>query len=68
MAISKENDRIGLTVSIELKKELQQMADKDGRKLANFCVKILTDHVEQQRRAGEIPEKIEQESSDSDNS
>lgn len=58
MAISKENDRIGLTVSIELKKELQQMADKDGRKLANFCVKILSDYVEQMRKEGKIPDNL----------
>ena len=64
MAIAKHNDRIGLTVTKEFKIKLQKLADDDGRNLSNYIVKILTDHVEQQRRAGKIPEKIEQDDSD----
>lgn len=59
MAIDKTiNDRIGLTTTIKLKKELQYMADTDGRKLANYCVKVLSDHVEQMRKEGKIPDDL----------
>ena len=65
MAIAKHNDRIGLTVTKEFKIKLQELADDDGRNLSNYIVKVLSDHVEQQRRAGKIPEKIEIESIES---
>lgn len=64
MAIAKDNSRIGLVVNKTIKSELQYLADKDDRTLSNYIVRILTDHVEQQRRLGKLPEKIEQESSD----
>jgi predicted transcriptional regulator len=34
----------------ELKAELQQLADKDGRPLANYIVHALRRHVEQQKK------------------
>ena len=55
MAIAKNNDRIGLTVSKEFKAELQKLADKDGRPLSNFVVKILTDYVEQVKKQNSQP-------------
>ena len=68
MAIAKDNSRIGLVVNKTIKSELQYLADKDDRTLSNYIVRILTDHVEQQRKLGKLPEKIEQNDFDSDNS
>lgn len=55
-----------------LKSELEYLAKQDHRSLNNYMETVLTDHVEQQRRAGKIPKNIEIESidnsSDSDNS
>ena len=68
MAIAKDNSRIGLVVNKTIKSELQYLADKDDRTLSNYIVRILTDHVEQQRKLGKLPEKIEQDDFDSDNS
>lgn len=47
-----------------LKSELEYLAKQDHRSLNNYMETVLTDHVEQQRRAGKIPEKIEQNDSD----
>ena len=51
-----------------LKAELEYLAKQTNRSLNNYMETVLTDHVEQQRRAGKIPENIEQSDSDSDNS
>ena len=51
-----------------LKAELEYLAKQTNRSFNNYVETVLTDHVEQQRRAGKIPEKIEQDDSDSDNS
>lgn len=66
--IASHKTRTGITLTKVLKSELEYLAKQDHRSLNNYMEMILTDHVEQQRRAGKIPEKIEQNDSDSDNS
>ena len=51
-----------------LKSELEYLAKQDYRSLNNYMEMVLTDHVEQQRKLGKLPEKIEQDDFDSDNS
>lgn len=68
MAIASDKRRTGIVLPITLIDDLQKIATSEGRSFNNLVTRILTDHVEQQRRAGKIPETIEQESSDSDNS
>lgn len=59
---------ISVVVPASMKTSLQFLAEKDGRTLSKYAMIVLKTHVEQQRRAGKIPEKIEQSDSDSDNS
>lgn len=68
MAIASDKRRTGIILPITLIDDLQKIAASEGRSFNNLVTRILTDHVEQQRRAGKIPEKIEQSDSDSDNS
>ena len=62
--IASHKTRTGITLTKVLKSELEYLAKQDHRSLNNYMEMILTDHVEQQRRAGKIPEKIEQNDSD----
>ena len=64
MAIASDKRRTGIVLPITLIDDLQKIAASEGRSFNNLVTRVLTDHVEQQRRAGKIPEKIEQESSD----
>lgn len=59
---------ISVVVPASMKTSLQFLAEKDGRTLSKYAMIVLKTHVEQQRRAGKIPENIEQNDSDSDNS
>lgn len=68
MAIASDKRRTGIILPITLIDDLQKIAASEGRSFNNLVTRILTDHVEQQRKAGKIPEKIEQSDSDSDNS
>jgi predicted HicB family RNase H-like nuclease len=45
MSISKENTRTLITISKELKKQLEEIAKKDNRSFNNLVVKILKDYV-----------------------
>lgn len=46
MAISKENTRTQLTISKELKKELEDIAKKQNRSFNNLVITVLKDYVE----------------------
>ena len=64
MAIASDKRRTGIVLPITLIDDLQKIATSEGRSFNNLVTRILTDHVEQQRKLGKLPEKIEQESSD----
>ena len=66
--ISSHKTRTGITLTKVLKSELEYLAKQDHRSLNNYMEMVLTDHVEQQRKLGKLPEKIEQNDFDSDNS
>jgi len=40
---------IGIRVEPELKEKLEQLAEKDGRTLANYIERILVQHVEKSK-------------------
>ncbi|REK68029.1 MAG: DNA-binding protein [Cohnella sp.] len=46
MPVSEKNERIVITVTKELKKELEQFAKQDDRSLSNYVHKVLREHVE----------------------
>lgn len=68
MAIASDKRRTGIVLPITLIDDLQKIAVSEGRSFNNLVTRILTDHVEQQRKLGKLPEKIEQNDFDSDNS
>ena len=45
-SISSENTRTNITISKELKAQLEELAKKDNRSFNNYVVKILKDHVQ----------------------
>lgn len=45
MAVSKDNTRTLITISKELKKELEELAEQDGRSFSNFVNKVLKDYI-----------------------
>ena len=45
-SISSENTRTNITISKELKSQLEELAKKDNRSFNNYVVKILKDHVQ----------------------
>ena len=45
MSISKDNTRTLITISKELKKQLEEIAKQDNRSFNNLVVKILKDYV-----------------------
>lgn len=49
MAVAKDNDRIVVTVSKEVKEQLERLADKDNRSLSNYASTILQRHVEKEK-------------------
>lgn len=48
MAISKDNDRLVVIISKELKAQLNELATKDGRTLSNYVKVLLENHVKEQ--------------------
>jgi hypothetical protein len=68
MAIASDKRRTGIVLPITLIDDLQKIATSEGRSFNNLVTRILTDHVKQQRKLGKLPEKIEQNDSDGDNS
>ena len=68
MAIASDKRRTGIVLPITLIDDLQKIATSEGRSFNNLVTRILTDHVEQQRKLGKLAEKIEQNDSDVDNS
>lgn len=52
MAISEKNIRVPITISRELKQQLDNLAKEDNRTFSNLCAKILSDYV-QQKKDGE---------------
>lgn len=45
-----------IRADVDLKADLQALADADERKLSPFITRILRQYVEQERRAGRLPE------------
>ena len=45
MSISKDNDRLVVIVSKELKTQLGELAEKDGRTLSNYVKVLLENHI-----------------------
>ena len=45
MAISKNNDRLVVIISKELKAQLGELAEKDGRTVSNYVKVLLENHV-----------------------
>ena len=48
MSISKYNDRLVVIVSKEVKAQLSELAEKDGRTLSNYVKVLLENHVKEQ--------------------
>jgi len=45
MTISKDNTRTQLTISRELKIEIEKLANKDNRSFNNYIITILENHL-----------------------
>ena len=45
MSISKNNDRLVVIISKELKTQLGELAEKDGRTVSNYVKVLLENHV-----------------------
>ena len=45
MSISKNNDRLVVIVSKEVKAQLGELAEKDGRTVSNYVKVLLENHV-----------------------
>ncbi|MDY2652250.1 MULTISPECIES: ribbon-helix-helix domain-containing protein [Eisenbergiella] len=52
LAVSENNVRVPITISKELKQQLDNLAKEDKRTFSNLCAKILFDYV-QQKKDGE---------------
>jgi predicted transcriptional regulator len=48
-----------IRADLELKADLQALADADERKLSPFITRILRQYVERERAAGKLPERAE---------
>lgn len=56
--ISSHKTRTGITLTKVLKSELEYLAKQDHRSLNNYMEMVLTDHVEQQRKEGKLPDQL----------
>jgi len=45
MTISKDNTRTQLTISKDLKKQLEELATKDNRSFNNYIITVLENHL-----------------------
>lgn len=45
-SISKENTRTNITISKELKAQLEELAKQDNRSFNNYVITVLKEHVE----------------------
>jgi hypothetical protein len=45
MSVKENNTRIQITISKELKKQLEEKAKKDNRSTSNYIVKLIQDDV-----------------------
>lgn len=50
MAVSTNNDRIVITVTKDLKKSLEELAERDNRSLSNYASVVLKRHVDSVNR------------------
>ena len=48
MSISKDNDRLVVIISKQIKAQLSELAEKDGRTLSNYVKVLLENHVKEQ--------------------
>ena len=58
MAIASDKRRTGIVLPITLIDDLQKIAASEGRSFNNLVTRILTDHVEQQRKEGKLPDQL----------
>lgn len=49
----KRDTSVNLRITSDLRKELQQLADADGRKLSGYIVRVLELHVQAQAASSE---------------
>ncbi|MDK2808590.1 MAG: hypothetical protein PWP24_1326 [Clostridiales bacterium] len=49
MAVSENNTRVIITLSKELKEQLDKLAREDKRTFSNLCAKVLSDYVSQKK-------------------
>ncbi|WP_242974297.1 ribbon-helix-helix domain-containing protein [Lacrimispora amygdalina] len=49
LAVSENNTRVIITLSKELKEQLDELAKEDKRTFSNLCAKILSDYVSQKK-------------------
>ncbi len=51
--ISKDNDRLTIIISKEVKEKLKLLALKDNRTLSNYITTLLNDHVKEKEKEEE---------------
>ena len=49
-SISSENTRTNITISKELKKQLEELAKNDNRSFNNYIITVLKEHVDNLKR------------------
>ena len=49
LAVSENNTRVFITISKELKQQLDELAKEDKRTCSNLCAKILSDYANQKK-------------------
>ena len=54
-SISSENTRTNITISKELKSQLEELAKKDNRSFNNYLITVLKEHVDNLNKSSEMP-------------
>ena len=54
-SISSENTRTNITISKELKAQLEELAKKDNRSFNNYVITVLKEHVDNLNKQSEMP-------------
>ena len=54
-SISSENTRTNITISKELKSQLEELAKKDNRSFNNYVITVLKEHVDNLNKQSEMP-------------
>lgn len=56
--IASHKTRTGITLTKVMKTELEYLAKQDCRSLNNYMEMVLSNHVEQMRKEGKIPDDL----------